>query len=86
MPFAAAAALSESVGEGAGLGVGVGPGAGVGPGVAPLAEEEPPPAQALSTIPAAIIRLSRRDIPVIDPLLHETQRPAFCRTLYLSPV
>src|SRR4051794_6911791 len=70
MPLAAAVVLREivgvGVGPGVGVGVGVGPGAGVG--VAPLAADEPPPAHALSTMPAAIIRLSRRDIPVIDPL------------------
>jgi hypothetical protein len=78
MPLAIAAALSETAGGvGVELGVGVGPGEGVGVMLAPLAEDEPPPAQALSTMPAAIIRPSRRDIPGIDPSSLRDQRSAF---------
>ncbi|GAA0315437.1 hypothetical protein GCM10009087_27380 [Sphingomonas oligophenolica] len=78
IPLAIAAAFSDSPeGVGEGIGVGVGEGAGVGPGAAPLAEEEPPPAQAVSTMPAAIIRLSRRDIPAIDPSSRGAEAPAF---------
>jgi hypothetical protein len=74
--LARAAVFSEGAGGGIGAGEGEGDGVGVGPEPvgAPVAEEGPLPPQALSTIPAAIIRLSRRDIPVIvDPLHYPAQ-------------
>jgi hypothetical protein len=66
MPLARAALFREAVGD-VGL-VGVGAGVGLGPVMVPVAEEGPLPAQAVSTIPAAIISPSRRDIPLIVPL------------------
>jgi len=65
-----AVALSETAGD-VGLGVGVGVGvAGVGVGLGPVTVPVagPLPAQAVSTIPAAIISPSRRDIPLIVSL------------------